>query len=429
MRQADIIARCLAVFCSASGQRVSNEKSVLFCSKNTPRTTAVEISDRLGFSLTDNLGRYLGVPILHERTSAQTYQGITDRISNKLSGWKAKSLSLAGRVTLAQSVLAAILAFVMQTAVIPITTCEAIDRLVRNFVWGSSDEVRKVHLVSWEQICKPKDDGGLGLKMARHLNRAYMMKLAFIFFQEPQRLWVQVLQGKYLKEDAASFLPRNLRSQSVVWKGICCEWGTMLEGAHSAVRNGQDTNFWTARWVDSGARLIDTRLANAGLNNTYESVVDFVNTDGQWDVERLLKVLPPDSVFEVVGMSPPREESGADQWVLGGESNGSFSIKSAYGIICREVSGANSEMWNQIWSWSGPNRIRCFLWLALQEKLLSNCNRVRRRMAADASCDLCRDPEESVVHILLDCSFAADSWVNLGSFDTSSDQWGCDFNT
>ncbi|CAN1788760.1 Putative ribonuclease H protein At1g65750 [Linum perenne] len=67
-------------------------------------------------------------------------------------------------------------------------------------------------------------------------------------------------------------------------------------------------------------------------------------------------------------------------------------------------------MWNQIWSWSGPNRIRCFLWLALQEKLLSNCSRVRRRMAADASCDLCRDPEESVVHILLDCSFAADSW-------------------
>ncbi|CAN1796639.1 Putative ribonuclease H protein At1g65750 [Linum perenne] len=104
----------------------------------------------LGFPLTLNLGRYLGVPILHERTSSQTYQGIIDRISKKLTGWKVKSLSLAGRVTLAQSVLVAIPAYAMQTAVILATTCEAIDRLIRNFVWGSSNEVRTVHLVSWD---------------------------------------------------------------------------------------------------------------------------------------------------------------------------------------------------------------------------------------------------------------------------------------
>ncbi|CAN1826458.1 Putative ribonuclease H protein At1g65750 [Linum perenne] len=151
--QAGVILNCLDDFCGASGQTVSNEKSVFFCSPNTPRGLASDISTVLGFPLTQNLGQYLGVPILHERTSPQTYQGIVDRISHKLSGWKVKSLSLAGRVTLAQSVLAAIPAYVMQTAMIPATTCEAIDKLIRDFISGSIDELWRVHLVAWDQIC------------------------------------------------------------------------------------------------------------------------------------------------------------------------------------------------------------------------------------------------------------------------------------
>ncbi|CAN1147561.1 Putative ribonuclease H protein At1g65750 [Linum perenne] len=159
--QAEVILQCLDAFCDASGQAVNKEKSVCFCSPNTLRSTASTIAGILGFSLTQNLGRYLGVPILHERTSTQTYQGIVDRITQKLMGWKVKSLSLAGRVTLAQSVLAAIPAYVMQTAVIPSTTCEIIDRLIQNFVWGSTEETQKVHLIAWDDICKPKEEGDL----------------------------------------------------------------------------------------------------------------------------------------------------------------------------------------------------------------------------------------------------------------------------
>ncbi|CAN1137061.1 Putative ribonuclease H protein At1g65750 [Linum perenne] len=314
--------------------------------------------------MTLNLGRYLGVPILHDRTSTQTYQDIIDKISKKLTGWKVKSLSLAGRVTLAQSVLAAIPAYVMQTAVIPATTCDAIDRLIRNFVWGSSDETRKVHLVSWEQICKPNDEGGLGLKLARSLNRAYMMKLAFIFFQEPKRLWVQILQGKYMKEDANGLTQRCLTSQSAVWKGLSREWNSMLLGAKVAIRDGRATSFWTARWLDSGERLIDSFTGNADELDVSGTVSKYVNEDGQWDLERLSEMLPPDSISAMVGMLPPREECREDEWIWGGESNGSFSIKSAYNIICRSVSVDRHAWWKQVWSWKGPNRIRCFLWLA-----------------------------------------------------------------
>ncbi|CAN1146010.1 LINE-1 retrotransposable element ORF2 protein [Linum perenne] len=146
--QARVIRKCLDRFSAASGQEVSREKSAIFCSKNTNRHVSSLISLLLGIPLTQNLGRYLGVPILHDRVNVHTYQDILDRIDSKLAGWKVKSLSLAGRVTLAQSVLAAIPAYPMQTSVLPAKTCEEIDRRIRNFVWGTTGEGWKVPLVA-----------------------------------------------------------------------------------------------------------------------------------------------------------------------------------------------------------------------------------------------------------------------------------------
>ncbi|CAN1798557.1 Putative ribonuclease H protein At1g65750 [Linum perenne] len=68
----------------------------------------------------------------------------------KSSGWKSKALSLAGRASLGQSALEAIPAYYMHTSLLAISTCEEIDKRIRNFIWGSTAEKRKIHLVGWE---------------------------------------------------------------------------------------------------------------------------------------------------------------------------------------------------------------------------------------------------------------------------------------
>ncbi|CAN1763437.1 Putative ribonuclease H protein At1g65750 [Linum perenne] len=123
VEQAAIILGCLDEFCDASGLCVSKEKSTCFCSPNTSSPLSSSIADTLGFPLTQNLGKYLGVPVLHKRVLVSTYQSILDKIESKLSGWKEKFLSLAGRVTVAQAVLVAIPAYAMQTSVLLVTTC------------------------------------------------------------------------------------------------------------------------------------------------------------------------------------------------------------------------------------------------------------------------------------------------------------------
>ncbi|CAN1791846.1 Putative ribonuclease H protein At1g65750 [Linum perenne] len=197
----------------------------------------------------------------------------------------------------------------------------------------------------------------------------------------------------------------------------------MLLGARSSIRNGLDTPFWTARWVDSGARLIDSIVGTVADVDTTETVADFTNEDGQWDVSRILEVLPPNVADSVFGMTPPRPNSGEDLWVWGGEANGRFSVKSAYKILLSRPSIPTSDMWMSVWRWRAPNRIRHFLWLAIQQKLLTNDERRRRNMTSIADCEFCRHPTESALHVLRDCSFAREVWMRVGGFDTSTGSW------
>ncbi|CAL1358445.1 unnamed protein product [Linum trigynum] len=207
--QAAVIMKCLDTFCQASGQLVSREKSVVFFAKNTNRTISSSTTSILGMPATQDLGRYLGVPVLHGRVTKDTYRYILDRINSKLSGWKAKNLTLGGRVTLAISVLCSLPIYAMQATLLPISICDEIDKRIRGFIWGSTTEARKIHLVHWEGICRKKEDGGLGLRKAHELNLAYLTKLNWRFLKNPEELWVQVLQSKYFKMREG-----NLRSKT-----------------------------------------------------------------------------------------------------------------------------------------------------------------------------------------------------------------------
>ncbi|CAN1780503.1 Putative ribonuclease H protein At1g65750 [Linum perenne] len=83
----------------------------------------------------------------------------------------------------------------------PITTCQLIDKRIRSFIWGAIIwGEKKLNFVNWETVCQSKRVGGLGIRSARELNGAYMMKLAWNLLKNPNDLWVQVLMTKYLKK-------------------------------------------------------------------------------------------------------------------------------------------------------------------------------------------------------------------------------------
>lgn len=126
--QMDIIRRCLADFEQASGQKVSFNKSSIFFSPNINKEEVAEISSRGGIPVTEDLGRYLGVYLVHGRHQKQHYQQLMDKVSARLKGWKMKTLSLAGRETLASSVMTSMPIFQMQTARMPQSVLSSLDK-------------------------------------------------------------------------------------------------------------------------------------------------------------------------------------------------------------------------------------------------------------------------------------------------------------
>lgn len=62
---------------------------------------------------------------------------------------------------------------------------------------GISSGNGKVHLVKWEEICKPLYDDGLGIRKPKLMNTTFLMKLGFLLLSDKECLWARILMEKY----------------------------------------------------------------------------------------------------------------------------------------------------------------------------------------------------------------------------------------
>ena len=59
---------------------------------------------------------------------------------------------------------------------IPDSLCEELTIMVRNFRWGQKGEEKKMAWISWEKLCIPKSQGGMGFKLLEEFNLALLAK-------------------------------------------------------------------------------------------------------------------------------------------------------------------------------------------------------------------------------------------------------------
>lgn len=107
------------------------------------------------------------------------FNNIVERVQSKLCGWSSNTTNFAGRTTLIQSVSSTIPGYIMQTMELPISVCDKLDRLNRNYLWGDTDNKKRIHLINWNKVCTGKSFGGLGIRKARNSNLALLAKLGW----------------------------------------------------------------------------------------------------------------------------------------------------------------------------------------------------------------------------------------------------------
>ncbi|GLU03918.1 hypothetical protein SLE2022_210890 [Rubroshorea leprosula] len=189
--------KVLDFFCERSVQKINKEKSRILFSRNVDPNTRGSLSSLLGFRYTNDLGKYLVIPISAKKASKYNCNFILHKIRAKLSGWKSIFFSMAGRTTLVSFVLSSIPNFYMQAMWLQSSAQKEIDCISRNFIWGSIDGEKKIHLINWDTICQPHSLGGLGLRSAKDANLVAMSKLNWRLHTEKRKVWKEDLVQKY----------------------------------------------------------------------------------------------------------------------------------------------------------------------------------------------------------------------------------------
>ncbi|VFQ61936.1 unnamed protein product [Cuscuta campestris] len=144
--------------------------------------------------------RYLGAPISDSRISEKECDKLVEKMSLKITSWATKHLSYAGRTKLINSVLYGIANFWSRIFVLPNSVMRKVMALCRNFLWSSGPVHRRCPLIKWEEVCLPKQEGGLGLKNLLFWNQACSMKLLWDIANKKDSLWVRWVHSKYLKQ-------------------------------------------------------------------------------------------------------------------------------------------------------------------------------------------------------------------------------------
>ena len=127
---------------------------------------------------------------------ARNWKPVIDKVSSKLSTWKAKNLSLGGRVTLCKSVLGSIPLYFLSLFKAPVKVIDSIETLRRRFIWGINEQGRnKISWISWQKTIAPKNLGGLGIGSLQVANRALLCKWWWRMLNNDSDMWVKVIRS------------------------------------------------------------------------------------------------------------------------------------------------------------------------------------------------------------------------------------------
>jgi hypothetical protein len=106
-----------------------------------------------------------------------TWEGVLNKLQERVKNWTYRFLNLAGRLVLTKIVLQAIPTYMMSVFPTPKGILQKIRTIQREFLFQGTETKKKWAMVAWERVCKPKSKGGLGLHDPQVTNEAYEVKL------------------------------------------------------------------------------------------------------------------------------------------------------------------------------------------------------------------------------------------------------------
>ncbi|KAL2251949.1 UNVERIFIED_CONTAM: hypothetical protein Sindi_2317200 [Sesamum indicum] len=186
-------------FADWSGLRLNLQKSHLIISRST-QGLREEMLAELGFQEGVLSMRYLGLPLLSSRLTTADCRLLLSKIDKRIAGWEGMAISYAGRVQIIKSVLMSLSLYWASAFILPKKVTNKIEKRLRAFLWKGTTTSGYAK-VAWKDLCRPKEEGGLGFKDISILNRALLTKkLCDIIRCDRTSIWVEWLYQGQLQD-------------------------------------------------------------------------------------------------------------------------------------------------------------------------------------------------------------------------------------
>ncbi|XP_022024386.1 uncharacterized protein LOC110924699 [Helianthus annuus] len=282
IRSVQCLLTSLSNFTNMSGLVPSIPKSTgFFC--NVPSHVKNHILSIMPFVEGSLPVKYLGVPLISSGLLYKDCKILVERLDQRISNWKNKLLSFAGRLQLVNSVLSSMHVFWSSVFILPSRIILDLEAKMHNFLWSSDGLFHKGKAkASWKSICVPKYEGGLGIRRIGDVNKALMISHIWSILVKRESLWVEWVHSYRLK--GHSFWTCKAVATT------CCSWRKLLQlrplirsYIWSNLGNGSNTSAWFDWWSHLGPLgnfLTPRIISNAGFS--IKSTVQDIRDNGSW---------------------------------------------------------------------------------------------------------------------------------------------------
>ncbi|GKA04617.1 RNA-directed DNA polymerase, eukaryota [Tanacetum coccineum] len=171
----DTIIYVLKCFHRASGLSINLSKSKLL-GVVVSEDRVVQAANRIGCGVLKAPFAYLGSKVGGNMSRIKSWDEIVDKMVDRLSKWKMKTLSIGGRLTLLKAVLGSMPIYHMSIFKVPMKVLQRMESIRSRFFSGVDLNSKKSIWVKWSNVLCSKEKGGLGMSSLYALNRALMCK-------------------------------------------------------------------------------------------------------------------------------------------------------------------------------------------------------------------------------------------------------------
>ena len=314
---------------SMSGLEMNPLKSEIFYGGYSD-IEAAELSTLSGFKRGIFPTRYLGLPLNPGRLTLATMQPFLDKITGALHSWTVKCLSFAGKITLLSSVIYGMVNFWSDVFVLPKAFYAKVDSLCAAFLWRNGTSSPRGARVARTDICKPKQEGRLGIRRLEDFETIFRLKRVWNFFSVLGSLWVAWIKNHIFQRNGFWLTPDSTRFSATI-RSMLQLRPILSHYMQCVIGDGASASFWYDSCTFLGPLIeVSGESGPRSMRLRKSASVGDATRDGAWHLPPARSPEIQEIQTAINAVEPPAPSNGPDifQWRKSNDTFGSaFSSK------------------------------------------------------------------------------------------------------